>query len=116
MIAPSPLHGFGVFAARAIDVHHAIGWVHVQLVHPHAFYRNGPPLTSVLVHGVRAAVLEGFPLWYVNYSDHPNVKLVADLRNPSLVHVAASRPIHVGEELTLLTWIEDEQGGLRVDG
>jgi hypothetical protein len=97
-LAPSPIHGIGVVAARDYGPGNVIDRVRLVRVAPVDDFRSRPTTGQVVASGAGAVVcgaVGGFPLWYVNYSQVPNVRTLSD------GWVIATTAITVGEELCL---------------
>jgi len=102
-IAKSPIHGVGVFASCLIDedsLVDPIKTIHVGHIND---YDDLPTVGVVTVGGELYVPVRGFPLWAVNYSDSPNVR--ADRKG-----VTALRDIETGEELTISSFMERQDG------
>lgn len=100
MVGPSRIHGFGVFATAPIVKGEALGAMDCARFDREAL-KNGEPGTGVVTGGVQLAVMGGFPLWYLNYGDDPNVGVVCAYPGDTMPLVGALRDIRLGEELTL---------------
>lgn len=98
-VRPSPIHGFGVFATAAIPQGFAIGALDCMKFA--RWQMIGEPATGVVCGDNQMAVMGGFPLWYVNYSDEPNIQIVSQNADDTVPFVVTTRMIHPGEELTI---------------
>ena len=85
-VAPSPIHGRGLFAAADIASGTIIGWLTGV-----PSQEDGP---YVLWLGADRGIEVQCDLKYINHSDKPNACYYDDLS------VVALRDIHAGEEIT----------------
>lgn len=98
-VRPSPIHGFGVFANHVMPEAFAVGALDCM-----KFSRadmKGEPATGVVSGPNQMAVMGGFPLWYLNYSDAPNVGVLRMHDDDLQPFVVTLRVVRQGEELTI---------------
>ena len=99
-LGASSLHGIGVFAQRDFQRGQVVGCAGV-IDMGSLWQFNGLPTVGIVTRGGHVmAITEGFPFWYLNYSEWPN--LIAE-RDGTL---RAIQPITAGTELTLRSFIE----------
>jgi SET domain-containing protein len=98
VVRPSPIHGFGVFATAPLDANEPIGMMVCQ---PYPLDAGADTMTSVITSRHRCAVIGGFPMWYVNYSEFPNCRVLTVTHDDMTPAIVTNRAIDAGEELTL---------------
>lgn len=99
-ICPSEIHGFGVFSTKTLFPGDQIG--EVQCVGFAAAKVRTIPLTCIKTSsGQMLAAVSGFPLWYLNTANDPNVYLALEgTEKKPRARVIAATTIRSGQELT----------------
>lgn len=98
-LKPSPIHGIGVYSTERFRIDEVVATALGEEI-GHIADFSGIPVTGILNdNGTVWGVIEGFPLWYVNYSDVPNIE---NRMTPSgVIYITAIRDIYPGDEFTI---------------
>jgi SET domain-containing protein len=97
IVKRSEIHGVGVFAMKNTRKGFVIGRMKGTTLGHLSTFPNGLPLVAAIDnYGNVVVPIEGYPLWFTNYSCKPNIEIHYPL-------VFAARDIKAGDELTVST-------------